>query len=60
MVVVTLQTAPPQGGVLRHPRPSCVRFRLSRCVPTHPSASHAATSKYSPVLCGAAFRPIRA
>eukprot|EP00955_Chlamydomonas_euryale_P081415 363572-Chlamydomonas_euryale.AAC.7 len=46
----TLQTAPPQGGVLRHPRPSWVRFRLSWCVPTHPSASHAAMSKYSPVL----------
>eukprot|EP00955_Chlamydomonas_euryale_P105007 365608-Chlamydomonas_euryale.AAC.1 len=30
---------PPQGGVLRHPRPSWVRFRLSWCVPTHPSAS---------------------
>eukprot|EP00955_Chlamydomonas_euryale_P112407 366130-Chlamydomonas_euryale.AAC.34 len=44
----TLQTAPPQGGVLRHPRPSWVRFPgLSWYVPTHPSASHAATSQYS-------------
>eukprot|EP00955_Chlamydomonas_euryale_P020316 215452-Chlamydomonas_euryale.AAC.1 len=58
--VRTLQTALPQGGVLRRPRPSWVRFRLSWCVPTHPSACHAATSKYSPVLRSAAFRPIRA